>query len=122
MSDSVKIEGWKELYAALDAKKVAAEKLADVVKECGEEMVETAKQNCPTKTGTLKSSITATYTDGGTTVEVEATAKNSKGAKYAHFVEFGTKKHGPEQPFLRPAQKAGRAKLKEELRKIVEAK
>ena len=110
MSVSVKIEGNKKLAKAL-AKRGKLLEVKQAVRTAGKEMERVAKRKAPVKTGKLKGSITGQASD----FRYELTA----GEKYAQYVEFGTKKHGRAQPFMRPAQLAGGVKFDKELRKLV---
>lgn len=110
MSVSVKIEGNKKLAKAL-AKRGKLLEVKQAVRTAGKEMERVAKRKVPVKTGKLKGSITGQASD----FRYELTA----GEKYAQYVEFGTKRHGHAQPFMRPAQLAGGVKFDKELRKLV---
>ena len=110
MSVSIKIEGNKKLAKAL-AKRGKLLEVKQAVRTAGKEMERVAKRKVPHKTGKLKGSITGQASD----FRYELTA----GEKYAQYVEFGTKKHGHAQPFMRPAQLAGGVKFDKELRKLI---
>lgn len=116
------IDGLAEMKKALTKKKIAVEKIAEAVKKAGDKAEEVAKEKVPVDNGDLHDSITRKYVSGGKTVIIDAPAKNKKGTPYAKFVEFGTKKHKEEQPFMRPAQSAGKKVLIEECKKLVEEK
>lgn len=110
MSVSVKLQGNKKLAKEL-AKRGKLREVKQAVKSAGKEMERVAKRKVPHKTGKLKGSITGQASD----FRYELTA----GEKYAQYVEFGTKKHGHAQPFMRPAQEAGGKKFDRELKKLV---
>lgn len=110
MSVSVKFEGNKKLAKEL-AKRGKLREVKEAVRAGGREMERTAKQKVPKKTGKLQSSITSSNSDFR--YELKA------GEKYAQYVEFGTKKHGKAQPFMRPAQESGAKKFHRELDKLV---
>lgn len=116
------IDGMEEIKKALKNKKIAVEKIAEAVKKAGERAEQVAKEKVPKDSGELRDSIVHAYCSGGKTFMMEAKATNSKGAPYGHFVEFGTKKHGPEQPFMRPAQAAGKDVLIKECYELVKTK
>lgn len=118
----VQIEGLAEMKKALTKKKVAVEKVASAVTKAGEKAEQVAKDLVPKDSGALHDSIQHKYASGGKTVIIDAPAKNTKGVEYAQYVEFGTKKHGPEQKFMRPAQDEGKKVLIEECKKLVETK
>lgn len=118
----VQVDGLNELKRALKKKKVAVEKIASAVKTAGNKAEQTAKEKVPKDSGDLAESITPNYVGGGKTVIINASATNSKGVQYAQYVEFGTKKHGKAQPFMRPAQDEGKQVLIKECKKLVETK
>ena len=118
----VQIEGLAEMKKALTKKKVAVEKVASAVAKAGEKAEQTAKNLVPKDSGDLRDSIQHRFASGGKTILIEALAKNKKGVEYAQYVEFGTKKHGDAQPFMRPAQSLGKKVLIEECKKLVETK
>lgn len=118
----VKVEGLTELKKALTKKKVAVEKIASAVAKAGEKAEQVAKELVPKESGALYNSIQHKSLSGGKTIIIDAPAKNSKGVEYAQYVEFGTKTHGPAQPFMRPAQEEGKKVLIEECKKLVEEK
>lgn len=111
MTVKIKITGNDKLAKEL-AKRGRLKEVKQAVKTAGKEMERVAKQKVPVgETGNLKSSITADTSD--------FSYKLTAGERYAQYVEFGTKKHGKAQPFMRPAQEKGRSKFYRELKKLV---
>lgn len=108
------IKGLDELKKSLGRKKMSIEQINKAVEAAVKVGYEDAVANCPRKTNTLANSIEKRVE--GTTGIVETKLR------YAPFVEFGTKKHGPAQPFMRPAQEKARQTLFDEALKLVKAK
>lgn len=108
-------------YEGLEAfKKAMAKKsthvkvdLPKLVKEVTKDAQSLAQELVPKRTGTLRNSIDIGFSDGGL-VGVLLTQE-----RYAGFVEFGTKKHGGAQPYMRPAQTKARQALIDECLRLV---
>lgn len=112
MVERVKIEGLKEVQAALRALPDATAKnvMRRILKKRGEPIAEAARSNVPVDQGDLKNSIAVS-----TKLSRRQKAKHRKGGPddievfigpgthpQAHMQEFGTFKE-PAQPFMRPA-------------------
>lgn len=111
---SVKINGLEELKKSLGRKKMSIEQINKAVEAAVNAGYEDAVANCPKKTGKLAGSIEKHIE--GTTGIVKTDLE------YAPYVEFGTKKHGAAQPFMRPAQKKARETLFEVALRLVKNK
>ena len=117
MARQMKVEGFDKMVKALNKKTKKAKQIPQMIHQITEDAAEVARQNVPQDTGNLKNSIQTEYQDGGK-VGIIHTGDN----KYAAHVEFGTKKHGPEQPFIRPAQDEGRDEVVKKVQEIVKAR
>ena len=85
----------------VNAAKKALEEGANQVKD-------TAKQNCPIRTGKLRDSIKATPQRGGATYKISADAFNDKGVNYGRIVEYSPRIN---RPFMYPALETNRAQI-----------
>lgn len=92
----VKLEGVKELRAALESHANVTDVARPIVKYHGAQLQQNAQRNAPVKTGTLKRSIRLDIKDNGMTAEVAATTD------YAAYVEYGTR-YMDAQPYMGPA-------------------
>jgi HK97 gp10 family phage protein len=149
MSETIKVEGLKELQARakkLDAK-LRRRVFSRAARAGGKIVVAAAKAEVPTRTGTLRASLVhrasskpakglfgVKVTVKGGRKASERTAKRRKGKsgeyfpdtveRYYRFLELGTKHH-PAQPFLRPALEGSKGEVleavKRELRGGIEA-
>lgn len=93
---SVSVEGLDAVIAAFTSAGVeAAVKAGVALATATNKVSETAKSTAPTRTGALSGSITPSVS--GTVGEVTA------GIRYAGYVEYGTYKDQPPQPYMGPA-------------------
>jgi HK97 gp10 family phage protein len=83
--------------------------IQDAIEAAGQEMVATARQIVPVRTGYLQSTIYHKTDPGELTLELGAKAD------YALYVEMGTRRMAAE-PFIRPAVDAGLEKLQSLIR------
>lgn len=116
MARNVQIKGYDKMIKALSKKTKKAKKIPEMIHQITEDSAQLARDTVPVDTGNLRGSIQTEYKDGGKTGIIH-TGDN----RYAAHVEFGTKKHGPEQPFIRPAQDQGRDEVVKKVQEIVKA-
>lgn len=91
---TLQINGLDELKDAFaQASDDLAEQVQQAIADVAQKIVDTAKQNCPVKTGRLRDSIAAEISDDGMSATITADVP------YAAYVEYGP--HG--KPFLNPA-------------------
>lgn len=95
---------------------IAAElqgKAASVVKKTAFDLEAHAKAVVPVDTGNLKNSIETTIESGGLTATVTA------GAEYGIYVEYGTARGGPAQPYMTPAAELVRGPFQDAMKKVL---
>lgn len=107
----MKITGADALQKRLNRLATLAD-VQNVIKKHGTQMQQGAMRKAPVDTGFLKRSITLSMEDGGLTARV------GSNAKYASFVEYGTRFQSA-QSFLRPSFYEQRNRLQADLRKIM---
>ena len=93
----------------MNAAKKALEEGANQVKD-------TAKQNCPVRTGKLRDSIKATPQRGGATYKISADAFNDKGVNYGRIVEYSPHIN---RPFMYPALDSNRNQIYNNIRSAI---
>lgn len=91
----------RNLAADLRAAGTGVNKKASmVVRRSGLAIANQARMNAPVDTGFLQGSIDTAVDSSGLAMIISPTAE------YAVYVEYGTSRGAPEQPFMRPAVEA----------------
>lgn len=115
MATGFKLSGLEEFKKAMAFKSTALKtELPAIVTKVAKEAQTYAKKKVPKDSHTLEGSIEITGSGLESIVETHE--------RYSHFVEFGTARHGPEQPYMRPAQKMANGMLIKEVLKVVKKK
>ena len=122
---NIKIDGLNEVAKLFEKMPTSAEAILDEAsKVAAKDVLESAKQKCPVKTGKLRDSLD---------IKAEKVTKKTKrsyqvyskgvskgGVRYAFAVESGTSKM-PAKPFLRPALDENKENIKKTIsEKIIE--
>ena len=122
---NVKVDGLEELVKVFEKMpEVAQEALDSASKEAANVVLQSAKRNCPVKSGKLRDSldIKAEKTSKPTkrSYQVYSKGVSQGGVRYAFAVEAGTSK-APAKPFLRPALDENKENIKKTIsEKIIE--
>jgi len=81
------------------------------------DIVQSAKNRCPVKTGKLRDSIKAEDVADGAVYDFSANATNEKGVAYGKFVEFDPK---IARPFLYPSIRANIRPIKRNIKSAIQ--
>ena len=117
----IEIRGLNELFYALEKKKTQMDdikRIVDKAASVAESEIKGYKWSQGYTQGNIVKGLKRHVSDGGRSVTIDTTARNSSGKPYAQFPEFG--KHGPEQPAFRDAQKKGQEELKKLAKELLE--